>query len=771
MKENSSLFIEIENSFLFTTIPLGIVLHDKNSCIVSANPTALDILGLTMDQMKGKTSFDPRWKAIKEDGSDFPGELHPSSIALQTNQEVKNVVMGVFNPLKEKICWIKIQAMPLIQKGEKEAYGVYTCFEDITEQKNAELIEIASKERLDKIYTDLLQRQFAIDQHAIVAVTDFFGTILYANERFCKISQYTSKELIGQNHRIINSGLHSKFFFQNLYKTIKAGEIWRGEIRNRAKNGSFYWVNTTIVPLKNPDGTIEQFISIQTDITEQKKIQENLRLSETKIRALLESNPQSVIFIDLDKKIQFYNQIANENSELVFNRSLYNGDSIYNFVLPEDLETFDMAYNGCLAGTVFQIEKSFKINEQDYWFEFQFAPVKNQEEKVIGVLFTTKDINEKKQMDEKLTQSELRFRTIFEQAPLGIALINSTTSEIIQANYKFAQILGLQQDELKSNSYLKLTHPEDLSQYKENLEKLNNGKIKIFSMEIRYMKPNGNTIWSHLTCVLLWTEKDSIKMNLRILVDITHRKRNEEEVTRYLSELENLNQTKNKFFNIIAHDLRNPFAGIIGISELLESQLLADNTESSLAILKCIQMIKTSSKSAFSLLENLMQWAKSQTGEISFNPTEISIQNAIDSNITLVSGNAFKKNISIEKQLAENETIYADSSLVDTILRNLLTNAIKFTYPNGQIIVSTKPQGDFLAISISDSGVGIDSQNLEKIFRIDSKFSKIGTDNEKGSGLGLVLCKEFVEKLGGQIWVTSELGQGTTFTFTLPLKK
>ena len=260
-------------------------------------------------------------------------------------------------------------------------------------------------------------------------------------------------------------------------------------------------------------------------------------------------------------------------------------------------------------------------------------------------------------------------------------------------------------------------------------------------------------------------------MNLRILVDITHRKRNEEEVTRYLSELENLNQTKNKFFNIIAHDLRNPFAGIIGISELLESQLLADNTESSLAILKCIQMIKTSSKSAFSLLENLMQWAKSQTGEISFNPTEISIQNAIDSNITLVSGNAFKKNISIEKQLAENETIYADSSLVDTILRNLLTNAIKFTYPNGQIIVSTKPQGDFLAISISDSGVGIDSQNLEKIFRIDSKFSKIGTDNEKGSGLGLVLCKEFVEKLGGQIWVTSELGQGTTFTFTLPLKK
>ena len=101
----------------------------------------------------------------------------------------------------------------------------------------------------------------------------------------------------------------------------------------------------------------------------------------------------------------------------------------------------------------------------------------------------------------------------------------------------------------------------------------------------------------------------------------------------------------------------------------------------------------------------------------------------------------------------------------------MLTNAIKFTYPNGQIIVSTKPQGDFLAISISDSGVGIDSQNLEKIFRIDSKFSKIGTDNEKGSGLGLVLCKEFVEKLGGQIWVTSELGQGTTFTFTLPLKK
>jgi two-component system sensor histidine kinase/response regulator len=182
-------------------------------------------------------------------------------------------------------------------------------------------------------------------------------------------------------------------------------------------------------------------------------------------------------------------------------------------------------------------------------------------------------------------------------------------------------------------------------------------------------------------------------------------------------------------------------------------------------------LIRTSSKHAYNLLENLLQWARSQTGDISLNHQIISIKDPISDTISLVSGNAYNKNISIETDLVKDDFVYADIFMVSTILRNLLTNAIKFTNKNGKIIVSAKKKKGFLEISISDTGVGIAPMNLEKVFKIDFKLSSLGTNKEKGTGLGLILCKEFVEKQGGMIWVESELGKGSVFTFTLAATK
>jgi two-component system sensor histidine kinase/response regulator len=224
----------------------------------------------------------------------------------------------------------------------------------------------------------------------------------------------------------------------------------------------------------------------------------------------------------------------------------------------------------------------------------------------------------------------------------------------------------------------------------------------------------------------------------------------------------------NKFFSIIAHDLRNPFAGIMGLSDIMEIMLLESNGEKPEQLIELTKMIKKSSESALDLISNLMDWAKSQTGGISINPISLTMQYIFSSAFQIVNGNALKKNITIEKSFADNDTVYADNMLVNTILRNLLTNAIKFTHPNGKIIVSALNKDNFLEISVADTGVGIDPKHIHKIFRIDSKFSLLGTNKEKGTGLGLILCKEFVEKQGGTIWVESELGKGSKFTFTLP---
>jgi len=228
---------------------------------------------------------------------------------------------------------------------------------------------------------------------------------------------------------------------------------------------------------------------------------------------------------------------------------------------------------------------------------------------------------------------------------------------------------------------------------------------------------------------------------------------------------------KDKFFSIIAHDLHNPFAGIRGISEIMETTLLEEDLKNSSQLLQITKMIRETSNSALELLTNIVEWAKSQTGEINVSPINLSMESIFSSAYEVVRGNALKKNITIEKRFSENDTVYADNMLVNIILRNLLTNAIKFTQTNGKIIVSAEQKDTFFEISVIDSGVGIDPNNFQKIFRIDSKFSLPGTEKEKGSGLGLILCKEFVEKQGGKIWVESKLGKGSKFIFTLPKGK
>ncbi|MBP7281800.1 MAG: sensor histidine kinase [Leptospiraceae bacterium] len=243
------------------------------------------------------------------------------------------------------------------------------------------------------------------------------------------------------------------------------------------------------------------------------------------------------------------------------------------------------------------------------------------------------------------------------------------------------------------------------------------------------------------------------------------------QLNEYAENLKILNATKDKFFSIIAHDLRNPFIGIIGLLDSLLKNVENPENNSRERNITRIKMAKNSSKAAYTLLENLLQWAKSQKGEMHFNPKNLNLHQLIEKTIPVVKANALKKNITIEENLVGDEVVFADETLVDIILRNLISNAIKFTYPNGKITISTAKSREYLSISIKDNGMGISADNIDKLFRIESKFTRLGTEDEKGSGLGLILCKEFVELQEGEIWVESEFGKGSAFTFTLPLSR
>jgi signal transduction histidine kinase len=232
-------------------------------------------------------------------------------------------------------------------------------------------------------------------------------------------------------------------------------------------------------------------------------------------------------------------------------------------------------------------------------------------------------------------------------------------------------------------------------------------------------------------------------------------------------ELNELNRTKDKFFSIIGHDLGNQFNIIVGFSEMLVSgfrKLDAGKLEYHLT------NIYNSSRHAHDLLENLLTWAKMQTKGIQYNPELFHLNDKIRESIELLEGAYSKKNIAIEVSGNEEIMVFADVNMFSAIIRNLVSNAIKFTPAKGHVSILTREIADFCEISVKDSGVGISDENLLKIFRIDSNHSTLGTSGEKGTGLGLVLCKEFIEKHGGKIWVESKPGTGSQFAFTLPVK-
>jgi len=230
-------------------------------------------------------------------------------------------------------------------------------------------------------------------------------------------------------------------------------------------------------------------------------------------------------------------------------------------------------------------------------------------------------------------------------------------------------------------------------------------------------------------------------------------------------ELEKLNATKDRFFSIIAHDLRNPINAILGFSELLSVNYEDISDEKKIELNKIIYQ---STKNVYNLLENLLQWSRSQTNRIKFEPTSFDISGIVNENLILTKPNIRKKSLIINTELKGDNTIYADKNMTGAILRNLLTNSIKFSNPLGEITISSARKNGFLEISVADKGIGMTGEVAKNLFRIDSAHSTYGTSGEKGTGLGLIICKEFIDKHGGEISVETEPNKGSVFTFTLP---
>jgi len=256
---------------------------------------------------------------------------------------------------------------------------------------------------------------------------------------------------------------------------------------------------------------------------------------------------------------------------------------------------------------------------------------------------------------------------------------------------------------------------------------------------------------------------DLIELQARVNTHLEIKFKNEQ-INEYAAKLEKLIATKDKFFSIIAHDLRNPFVGIENFTKILLRLGNYDPDD----MKNQLQTIHSTALQGHELLENLLRWAKSQTDSIEINHDVFRLNDAVINCLNLIQTQANNKSIKLKNEISDDILIESDQDMLETILRNLLSNAIKFTPASGTVSVKVLQKKNLVEISVSDTGIGIEENDKQKLFRIDSKLqSREGTENETGSGLGLILCKEFVDKLGGTIWAESEIGNGTTFKFTI----
>jgi len=240
-------------------------------------------------------------------------------------------------------------------------------------------------------------------------------------------------------------------------------------------------------------------------------------------------------------------------------------------------------------------------------------------------------------------------------------------------------------------------------------------------------------------------------------------------------QLQELNATKDKFFSILAHDLINPFNAMLGLSDLMINQ---DSVNANQELKLYVELLNQTIKQTHSLLENLLEWSRTQTGRIKYTPKTIALKQIVLDNIELNNLKFKEKDISVDVSIDNSILVTVDPNMLSTILRNLISNAIKFTPKNGTVSFrvsnfvneNEKEVADpkFVLFSICDNGIGISKENQKKIFKIEENFTTYGTNNEKGTGLGLILCKDFVEMNGGKIWVESDEGKGTKFHFTIP---
>ncbi len=364
---------------------------------------------------------------------------------------------------------------------------------------------------------------------------------------------------------------------------------------------------------------------------------------------------------------------------------------------------------------------------------------------------------------DELEESNLRYFELYNLAPVGYCTL-SDKGVILEANLTAASLLGISKSALVRKSITSFIHPGDQDIYYQHRNRLfKSGEPQ--SCELRLLEKSHDVFWARLEATAT-RDREGMPVCRIALTNITGLKQAEEEVIRKNEQLEEINRQKDKFFSIIAHDLRSPFNSFLGFTRILAEELHEMTEEE---IQKIANAMQRSATNLYNLLGNLLDWSRMQRGVMEFNPEIQPLSDVVKASVASLSELAKQKDMEIHIEVPEDVVVKVDPSMIESTLRNLISNALKFSQRGGKIQLSaSKGSSNTVELAVTDQGIGMSRESLGNLFNLTKHPTQKGTEGEPSTGLGLLLCKEFVEKHGGTIQAESEEGKGSRFGITLP---
>jgi len=739
----------------------GILQVDRERRLVFVNQQLATMLGYTIEEMLGRKyeSFLPE-DQITED-----------KVQSKIREQGKNAVYErCFLKKGGQRYWLLVSAKAVTDAEGKFA-GSFGMFTDINERKQMEASLQESEEQYRRIVETAIEGILQLDGER---------RLTFVNQQLAAMLGYSIEEMLGRKY--------DSFLPQDQLSDDTVQSKIRAQGKNSVyercflkKDGQRFWMLVSAKSIIDSDGKFAGSFGMFTDINKRKETEAALQESEEKYRRIVETANEGVLSFGSDTKLNFVNrQMA---TMLGYSIEEMLGQKFETFLAEDQLSEHYVEMKNRMLGKDSIYERCFKRKDGlRFWMLVSAKAILDATGSYAGSFAMFTDINERKRAEAALYESELQYRLLFETAREGIVVIQK--SKLSYFNPMMLKITGFSYEELLNMNFFDFVYQKDrdsiLSNHNKTITGANNEKRSRFRM----IKKDNSLCWVEMGSVKFTWRGEAATLNF--IIDITEQKLAEIELMKLNEELklskdmiegnlaqknvlvdklEKLNSEKDKFFSIIAHDLRSPFQGFIGLTEIMveEINILSKNELTDMS-----SELNKSANNLFKLLQNLLEWSQMQKGTINFAPQEWKLCEIIKQSYENMEQRAAQKGIELECIIPDNIKVYADEKMLNTIVRNLISNAVKFTRADGKVIVSAKDlDNGSVEVSIKDTGVGMSDEEVKKLFKLDEKVRKTGTDGEPSTGLGLLLCKEFVEKHDGRIWVESTAGAGSTFYFTV----